>query len=121
MQCDPLSPREVEALTTVLQKLRRELDTQATLIEPATKPVPLDQQSVGRLSRMDAIAQQQMDNARAHLGAERLRAVIVALSRVESGDYGYCRHCDEPIGYARLAAKPETCFCLACQQKRETY
>ena len=121
MQCDPLNQQETAALTTVLQKLRSELDTQATLIEPATKPVALDQQSVGRLSRMDAIAQQQMDSARAHHSAERLRAVVVALSRVESGDYGYCRHCDEPIGYARLAAKPETCFCLACQQNQEAY
>jgi DnaK suppressor protein len=121
MQCDPLNQQETEALSAVLQQLRRELDTQAALIEPATKPVPLDQQSVGRLSRIDAIAQQQMDNARAHHSAERLRAVIVALSRVESGDYGYCRHCDEPIGYARLAAKPETCLCLACQQQEEAY
>ena len=120
MQRDPLSPREVEALTTVLQKLRGELSTQATLIEPVTKPVPLDQQSVGRLSRMGAIAQQQMDSARAH-SAERLRAVIIALSWVESGDYGYCRECDEPIGYPRLAAKPETGLCLACQQKQEGY
>ena len=116
-----MSPQEVEALTTVLQKLRRELDTQTTFLEPATKPVPLDQQSVGRLSRMDAIAQQQMDSARAHQCAEHLRAVIVALSRVESGDYGYCRECDEAIGYPRLAAKPETGLCLACQQKQEGY
>jgi DnaK suppressor protein len=121
MQCDPLTPQEVQALTTVLQKLRKELDAQATLIEPATKPVSLDQQSVGRLSRMDAIAQQQMDSARAHQCVERLRAVTVALSWVESGDYGYCRECDEPIGYARLAAKPEAGLCLACQQKQEEY
>lgn len=119
MQAKLLEQVQVEELAAVLRRVREQLDTQADLIAPSTKPVTLDQQSVGRLSRIDAIAQQEMDTARAHHSAERLRAVAVALSRVASGDYGYCQSCDEPIGYERLAARPETSLCLQCQQKHE--
>ena len=120
MQCEPLSDSECGELTQALQQLRRELTTQATLIEPSTRPVQLDQQAVGRVSRIDALAQQAMDSARQQRGSERLRAVLVALARVESGDYGYCLRCDEPIGYRRLQAKPESVLCLACQQQAES-
>ncbi len=119
MQAKLLEQAQVEELAIVLRHLREQLDTHAQLIAPSTKPVTLDQQSVGRVSRIDAIAQQQMDTARAHKSAERLRAVAVALSRVASGDYGYCESCDEPIGYERLVARPETALCLQCQQNSE--
>lgn len=116
---DPLSPRELDELSAALRAMRDELEQQAGLIEPGTRPVQLDQQAVGRVSRIDAIAQQEMNTARQQHGAEQLRRVLVALSRVESGDYGYCQGCDEPIGLPRLQARPETALCLACQQQRE--
>jgi DnaK suppressor protein len=119
MQSEPLSDVEVDELATMLRRLHQQLEAQATALVPATEPVQLDQQSVGRVSRIGAIEQQQMDSARARHGAERLRAVVVALSRVQSGDYGYCQQCDEPIGYARLQARPETGLCLQCQQQQE--
>ena len=54
-------------------------------------PVQLDQQSVGRLSRIDAMQQQ---------------ALMVALKRVETSDYGYCLNCDDAIGVGRLGIDP---------------
>lgn len=117
---DPLSPAELQELSTLLRAMRDDLEQQAGIIEPGTRPVQLDQQAVGRVSRIDAIAQQAMDTARKEQGAEQLRRVLVALSRVESGDYGYCQACDEAIGLARLRARPETTLCLACQHQQET-
>ncbi len=116
----PLTEAQLRELATELRSLRDELENQLALIAPSTRPVTLDQQAVGRVSRIDAIAQQEMDSARQKHSSERLRAVLVALSRVDSGDYGYCQQCDEPIGCGRLAAKPETPLCLACQQQNES-
>ncbi len=52
----------------------------------ARAPVELDQQSVGRLSRMDA------------------------------GDYGYCLACGEDISPARLDVDPAVTLCVDCQK-----
>ena len=30
-----------------------------------------------------------------------------------------CRRCEEPIGFRRLQARPETPLCVACQNQRE--
>lgn len=116
---DSLSQEQVNELATVLRQQRNALETQLSDVEESVQPVTLDQQSVGRVSRIDAITQQQMDTARKQHAQDSLRAIMVALSRVESGDYGFCVDCDDPIGYARLVVKPETALCLSCAGKRE--
>ena len=40
-----------------------------------------------------------------------LRAIAAALGRIESGDYGVCQVCGEPISEARLDVLPYTPFC----------
>ena len=45
-----------------------------------------------------------------------LRQILGALSRIESGTFGTCLHCDDEISRKRLAAVPWTPFCLACQE-----
>jgi hypothetical protein len=44
-----------------------------------------------------------------------LARIDAALERIESGRYGYCLRCGEPIGGARLEADPALAFCLACE------
>jgi DnaK suppressor protein len=43
-----------------------------------------------------------------------LRQILGALSRIESGTFGTCLHCDEEISQKRLAAVPWAPFCLVC-------
>lgn len=49
----------------------------------------------------------------------QLREVEAALQRLESGQYGECVDCGEPIPYERLHAAPATRRCLAHQQAYE--
>ena len=80
-------------------------------------PVALDQSCVGRLSRMDAMQQQAMAQAtgqRAEIETQRLRA---ALSRWQSGEYGYCVQCDEEIAEGRLRIDPGNLICIDCARK----
>ncbi len=42
-----------------------------------------------------------------------------ALSRIGSGTYGMCLHCQEEISAKRLAAVPWAAFCIRCQEKIE--
>ena len=82
-------------------------------------PVQLDQQSVGRLSRMDAMQQQSMDVAREELRQARLAALASARRRIDSDDYGYCLGCGEDIAEARLKIDPAVTLCVDCQALRQ--
>jgi DnaK suppressor protein len=80
--------------------------------------VELDQ-PIGRLSRMDAMQQQEMAKAERRRAELRLERVAVALEAFEDDEYGWCRDCEEPIGYRRLMARPDSFFCHACSTARE--
>ena len=42
-----------------------------------------------------------------------------ALARIESGTYGSCESCGQPIGKARLQAFPRATLCVSCKQREE--
>ncbi len=113
-----LSPTQIDELRGLLLQAREEI---ASLLEAgadAAKPVGLDQ-PIGRLTRMDAIQQQQM--ARASRVALDLRRgqIQSALAAIDAGTYGECKSCEEPIAYPRLQARPETALCIACREALE--
>lgn len=43
------------------------------------------------------------------------------LQTIEDGTYGICGDCEEPIGIARLKARPVTSFCIACKTRQESF
>jgi len=77
-------------------------------------PVVLDQQSVGRLSRMDAMQQQAMHIANDTRRQHRYAALSAALKRMDDEDYGYCHQCDEMIDAGRLTIDPAAFLCVQC-------
>ena len=102
------------ALEALRATLRADLDGGAE----AARVVALDQ-PIGRLSRMDAMQQQQMAAATQRALDVCLAQVEAALKAIDEGAYGECRGCGEAIGEPRLRARPEAPFCLACQSQRE--
>ena len=84
--------------------------------KPAKAIVELDQQTVGRLSRVDALQNQYMAKAtdnRRKMERERLKA---ALKRLHTDEYGYCLECGEMISTKRLELNPATPLCIECAQ-----
>ena len=79
-------------------------------------PVELDQQSVGRLSRMDAIQQQSMDLAREERRKARLAMLAAALHRLDKDEFGYCLACGEDISRQQLEIDPAVTLCVDCQR-----
>ena len=71
--------------------LKSELEAREEASRDATKPVMLDQASVGRLSRMDAMQGQQMALEEARRRQQQLLRIASALRRIEGGDFGYCQ------------------------------
>ncbi len=115
---ESLTEPQVSQLTQELEKIERELSTLISATAEDAAPVDLNL-PIGRLSRMDAMQQQQMSKATRGGYERRLAQVKQALMLVEEGEYGYCRQCAEPVGYKRLAVRPEAPFCIGCQEEVE--
>ncbi len=108
---------DFDALRATLGARLTALEQEGASASEDRKPVELDQQSVGRLSRMDSLQVQAMAKAteqRRQLERQRIRA---ALARIDDGEYGQCVDCGDAIGAGRLAADPLAARCLACADR----
>lgn len=100
-----------------LEGLIRDLTDQEQASRAATRTVQLDQTSVGRVSRVDALQAQAMAQE-----TERRRQVALArahraLEKLREGEYGHCEACDEPIAPERLRFDPAATLCIRCAEK----
>ncbi|MBB3763341.1 TraR/DksA family transcriptional regulator [Sphingomicrobium lutaoense] len=93
---------------------RRALEEEQRLDEEGRKPVTLDQESVGRLSRMDALQVQAMAQALDRRREQEKLRIDAALRRIEEGDYGFCLECGEAIAEKRLEHDPAATHCIGC-------
>lgn len=48
-----------------------------------------------------------------------LKKIEQSIANIDSGEYGYCEETGEPIGIARLLARPTASLSLEAQQRRE--
>ena len=115
---EELTAEQEKKLIGDLKASRDELTTRIDGLAEATKPVDLET-PIGRLSRMDAMQVKQLQKATRQQHTLRLQQVNQALLAAENGVYGYCRKCEEPVGYARLSVRPEAPFCMGCQSNIE--
>ncbi len=116
---DELTTAQLNELRAHLLALKPELEALIDTTGDGTQPVDLDE-PIGRLSRMDAIQQQKMAQANRARNKQRLQMVIAAIAADPEDEYGWCKRCDEPIGYGRLKARPEAPFCVTCQGAMES-
>jgi len=99
-----------------LQQMERELlqnadETTEHLRETVIVPDPADRATI---EEEHALELRTRDRER-----KLLKKVQQALSRIESGDYGYCEETGDPIGIPRLLARPTATLSLEAQQRRE--
>ena len=106
--------KDIDPLVAIIRSEMDQLKHLSETAKDSRAPVTLDQQSVGRLSRMDAMQQQSMELATEKRRQCRLAALDAALRRVKSGDYGYCLKCDDKIAAGRLAVDPAVTLCIDC-------
>ena len=52
-------------------------------------------------------------------GIKKLILIDEAISRIDNGTYGYCEVTGEPIGLARLEARPVTTLSIEAQEMHE--
>ena len=109
-----LSASQLEELRSELERQLARLRRSMKVTDEALRPVELDQQAVGRLSRMDSLQNQSLSKGLREREIVQLSQIREALERVEAGRYGLCTVCDGLIPFERLYVFPEAPECAAC-------
>lgn len=111
---NPVNETDTATFRTLVRARLDELDAQDQLGQGSQSVVRLDQQSVGRLSRMDALQVQAMAKAQQVRRDAEKRQLRAALDRLDEDEYGYCEDCGEPIPPARLRLSLTATRCVSC-------
>ena len=106
-------PQNQEAYRKTLQDSLEEIEDYLTKTEESAEAVSPDK-SLGRLSRMEAMQDQQLIlEARRRKKMQKI-AVQAALQRIENGQFGACIFCGNAIALDRLEVAPESSTCVNC-------
>jgi len=97
---------DIEYFKKRLLDKKEELQNLLELSQDASSPVTLDQTSVGRLSRMDALQAQAMALETGRRRSAEIQKIEAALRRMDEGEYGYCIRTGEKIPLERLELDP---------------
>lgn len=103
-----------DLLRAKLLEMKAQLEHQEEISEADRSTVELDQTSVGRLSRINAIQVQAMAMANQQRRRLELDRIIAALKRIDDEDFGYCAKCGDEIAEGRLTHNPAATTCIGC-------
>jgi DnaK suppressor protein len=99
-----------------LIELIKKQGEEIVILESMTEPIS-PENSIGRVSRMDAIQNKGISEASLRNKRDKLAKLKVALSKIDSLNFGICSRCSRPIQDARLMYMPESSRCLHCADK----
>ena len=94
------------------------LQKQIKLLLEKTKPITPDC-SLGRLTRLEAMGEQHVNNTILDESKLRLTRLQNALLRIDKPIFGICIECEEDIGMGRMMVRPESVRCIECAGKRD--
>ncbi len=101
-----------EKITAAIAKTKNKI----VELEEATQPIA-PENSIGRISRMDAINNKSVAEAALRTSRHKLEKLNFALSKIDSADFGTCSRCKQPIPPARLMYLPESTRCVNCADR----
>ena len=101
-----------EKLISEKEKINAEIET----LEDKTKPIS-PENSLGRISRMDAINNKGVAEFALREAQRRLNAVNSWLSRFETDSFGKCARCKNDIPIKRLMYMPHSLKCMHCANR----
>jgi DnaK suppressor protein len=113
---DYMNPAQLEFFRTRLQQLESDLiknagETTEHLRETTLVPDPADRATI---EEEHALELRTRDRER-----KLLKKVQQSIASIDTGEYGWCEETGEPIGVARLLARPTATLSLEAQQRRE--
>jgi DnaK suppressor protein len=111
-----MKPEEKEQLRLKIEQKINQTQKEIAELEELTKPIS-PENSIGRISRMDAINNKSVAEAALRTSQKKLSALKFAFSKIDSPDFGRCAVCKNPIPTARLLYMPESTRCVNCADR----
>jgi DnaK suppressor protein len=108
-----MTEEERNEIKEIIETNIHTLKEQITILEEKVKPITPDC-SLGRLTRLEAMGEQHVNNKILDESKLRLARLTNALLRVDKPMFGICIECEEPIGMGRMRIRPESVRCVEC-------
>lgn len=109
-----MNDAEISRFAKLIRTRLEDIEVENSLGEHGQSVVELDQQAIGRLSRMDALQNQAMAVAQQNRRDAEAKGLRSALQRIEDGEFGYCEDCGDAIAAKRLELNPTATRCVSC-------
>ncbi|MBS3771513.1 MAG: TraR/DksA C4-type zinc finger protein [Bacteroidales bacterium] len=110
-----MTEEEKKQLREKLLQEKKKVEKRIENLKDLTKPIA-PENSIGRVSRMDAINNKSINDAALRTAENKLKNIEEALGKTHHKDFGKCRRCGQPIPMGRLAVMPESVLCMRCAQ-----
>ncbi len=108
-----MTPAEKQEIKRHILQNLSEIETQIGLLQEKVKPIAPDC-SLGRLTRMEAMGEQEVCQRILDETLVRQIRLRNALSRIHHEMFGICIECEEEIGMDRMRVRPESVRCVTC-------
>lgn len=92
-----------------IEKTINQIAGYETMAEPITP-----ENSIGRISRMDAINNKSVVDAALRTAKEKLSGLKSMLKKIHEPDFGTCDRCGDLIPERRLILMPQSKYCVRC-------
>lgn len=92
-----------------IKKIEMEMEDLKLLAQPIEP-----ENSIGRISRMDAINNKSINDRMLRKDQEKLQNLKLNLKSINMDDFGLCINCKKTININRIKLIPETRKCISC-------
>jgi DnaK suppressor protein len=110
----PLAAEQIGQIRAELLRSLSRLERSLKISGEGARPRDLEQDTVGRLSRIELLQTQGLLKSLEDRERSQIVQIADALRRIEDGTFGTCGACGGPIPFDRLMIYPETRTCTAC-------
>lgn len=108
-----MTQKEKDSLKIKIEEDILATKEQIAILEEKVKPITPDC-SLGRLTRLEAMGEQHVNNKVLDEAKIKLTRLKNALLRIDKPMFGICIECEEEIGFGRMSIRPESVRCVAC-------
>ena len=102
-----------EEIKEIIYEQISKTEESITQYEDMAKPVA-PENSIGRVSRMDAINNKSVNDAALRKAETKLNGLKSALDRLQDSDFGLCVRCNNEIPLGRILLMPHARTCVNC-------
>ena len=100
-----------EKLLTEITSTQKKLNKYTELCKPIAP-----ENSIGRISRMDAINNKSVVEAALREAKNKMRQLKIMQKKIKDPSFGACGKCNKEIPFGRLMIRPHSKFCVNCAQ-----